>query len=187
VAAPGSERTARLFFALWPDEAMQAQLARTLSALVRSDAPVEGRAVPQKNFHLTVAFLGTVAQSRFESLFEVAARCAQTFRPASVPIVITLDTLEHWRKPQVLVATSAQTPPAAVALAEALKGALVEQGFSPDLKPFRVHATVARKVRRVTGELHIEPVRWRFDSLHLIESRSGTYSTVKKWILDKRD
>jgi 2'-5' RNA ligase len=181
----GSERTARLFFALWPDERMQADLAAAVARALGSGEPLDGRLVPEANFHLTLAFLGSVPQSRFEVLFEVGARCAQSLQVGDAPIAITLDTLEHWRKPQVLVATS-PAPPAAVALSETLKRALVEQGFTPDLKPFRVHATVARKVRRVSGELHIESVRWRFDSLHLVESRSGsTYSTVKKWVLDK--
>jgi 2'-5' RNA ligase len=183
-----SERVARLFFAFWPDEAMQAELARAISAAARGE-PLDGSPVPEKNFHLTLAFLGAVPQSRFEALFDIAARSVRS--AGSGPIAITLDALEHWRKSQVLVATSRETPRAAVVLAEQLKAALVEQGFAPDLKPFRVHATVARKVRRVTRELHIAPVRWSVDAVHLVESRTGpggsAYSTVKKWVLDKRD
>jgi 2'-5' RNA ligase len=182
----GSERTARLFFGLWPDERMQADLAAAVASAIGSGEPLDGRLVPEANFHLTLAFLGSVPQSQFELLLEVGARCAQSLQVGDAPIAIALDTLEHWRKPQVLVATSPATPPAAVALAGTLKRALVEQGFTPDLKPFRAHATVARKVRRVSGKLHIESVRWSVDSLHLVESRSGsTYSTVKKWVLDK--
>ena len=150
---------------------------------------IPGRLVAPHNYHLTLAFLGGVAQSRFETVFGVGARCARAVGAAgSVPITVTLDALDHWRKPQVLVATSSETPPAAAALSESLKRVLIAEGFSPDLKPFRVHATVARKVLRVTRELHIEPVRWRFEALHLIESASGSvYSTLQKWVLDKRD
>jgi RNA 2',3'-cyclic 3'-phosphodiesterase len=132
--------------------------------------------VPPANFHLTLAFLGSVPLSRRSEVEEAASRCAQSSSLRDVPIEILLDAIEHWRKPQVLVATASETPPAAVELAENLKRSLIETGFSPDLKPFRVHATVARKVRRVTGELRIESVRWRFDS---------AYSTVEKWVLDK--
>lgn len=181
-----AERTARLFFALWPSERMQADLAEALASALRSGEPLDGRLVPEAKFHLTLAFLGSVPQSQFEMLDEVGARCAQSLQAGDAPIAITLDTLEHWRKPQVLVATSRATPPAAVTLAETLKRMLVERSFSPDLKPFRAHATVARKVRRVSGELQLAPVRWTFDSLHLVESGSGSaYSTVKKWVLDK--
>ena len=196
--------TARLFFALWPDEPMQAALA---AAVVATDARPHSRAVPAKNFHLTLAFLGAVPQSRFEALGQVAAQCALAFgsRAAAssaggtgsspgaseAPIAITLDTLEHWRKPQILCATASQPPLAAVELAESLQRSLTGEGFTPDLKPFRVHATVARKVRRVSRELHIEPVRWSFREFHLVESQTGpegsSYSTLKKWALDKCD
>jgi RNA 2',3'-cyclic 3'-phosphodiesterase len=156
------------------------------------------RPVPAKNFHLTLAFLGAVPLSRLDALSEVAAQCAQEFAsrnppsPQSPPIELTLDTLEHWRKPQILCATASQTPPSAIALAESLQRALTAQGFTPDLKPFRAHATLARKVRHVTRELRIEPVRWRFREFHLVESHAATaqtsiYSTREKWILDKRD
>src|SRR5690349_8979011 len=101
---------------------MQADLAGALSSSLRSGEPLDGRLVPQAKFHLTLAFLGSVPQSQLEALFEVGARCAQSLPVGGAPIAITLDTLEHWRKPQVLVATSQSTPPAAITLAETLKG-----------------------------------------------------------------
>jgi 2'-5' RNA ligase len=147
--------------------------------------------VPAANFHLTLAFLGSVPVSRLAEVEQVAARFVQVSKLPELPIEIALDAIEHWRKPQVLVATASDTPAAAVALAESLQRTLTDAGFSPDLKPFRVHATVARKVRRVARELHLEPVRWSFDSLHLVESEThpdgSAYRTVKKWVLDKRD
>jgi RNA 2',3'-cyclic 3'-phosphodiesterase len=180
------EPSARLFFALWPDDAMQSALADAVAAIVREGG---GRAVSTKNLHLTLAFLGTVPQSRFEALRRVASQVAHAFN--SREIALTLDTVEHWRKPQILCATATETSPPATALAEALKHALIADVFAPDLKPFRVHATFARKVRNVTGELHIEPVRWSFRDFRLIESRTApegsSYSTVEKWVLDKRD
>jgi 2'-5' RNA ligase len=149
------------------------------------------RRVPPADFHLTLAFLGSVPLSRLADVEAVGARCAQSSGLRELQIEVVLDAVEHWRKPQVLVATASETPPAAAALAEDLKRFLIESGFIPDLKPFRVHATVARKVRRVTSELLIEPVRWSFASLHLIESKTSpsgsAYSTVEKWILDKWD
>ncbi len=168
---------------------MQAALAVAAeSAVLEAEkASSEVRRVPASNFHLTLALLGAIPLIRLPEVEEVAGRCART----SGAIEIVLDAIEHWRKPQVVCATASETPPAASGLAEELKQSLVEQGFSPDLKPFRVHATVARKVRRVTSELRVEPVRWSFDSLHLIESKTSldgsTYSALKKWVLDKRD
>jgi 2'-5' RNA ligase len=147
--------------------------------------------VSAANFHLTLAFLGSVPVSRLGEVEQVAAGFVKAFRLSELPIEIVLDAIEHWRKAQVLVATASETPADAVTLAEGLQRTLVDAGFSPDLKPFRVHATVARKVRRVARELHLESVRWSFDSLHLVESEThpdgSAYRTVKKWVLDKRD
>ena len=180
-------RSARLFFALWPDPAMQAALAvAAASAVLEAQNTGSGvRRVPPANFHLTLAFLGSVPLSRLAEVEEVAARCTQSSGLRNLPIEIVLDAVEHWRKPQVLVATASETPPAAVVLAESLQRSLIDSGFSPDLKPFRVHATVARKVRRVTHELHIEPVHWRFESLRLIESKTSpdgsSYRPIAEW------
>jgi 2'-5' RNA ligase len=67
---------------------------------------------------------------------------------------------------------------------------LTADGFAPDLKPFRAHATLARKVRRVTGERNMPAVRWIFNDFRLIESRtapSGSiYSSREIFILDAR-
>lgn len=161
---------------------MQAALSAAADSAVSEalQAASGVRRVPAENFHLTLAFLGSVALDRVAAVEAVGAKCAQ-----GQPFEIVLDAIEHWRKPQVLCATASVTPPAAAALAEMLKRALVDQGFAPDLKPFRVHATVARKVRRVTREPRIEPVRWRFDSLHLIESETApagsSYRPVAGW------
>jgi RNA 2',3'-cyclic 3'-phosphodiesterase len=172
VAVPQS---ARLFFALWPTPAMQAGLAaaadHAVSEAEKADSGV--RRVPAENFHLTVAFLGSVPLSRLPEVKALTSRCS-----LDAPIELVLEGIEHWRKSQVLCATASETPPAAVVLAETLKRLLIEQEFSPDLKPFRAHATVARKVRRVTRELKIEPVRWSFDALHLVESRTSPAGSV---------
>jgi 2'-5' RNA ligase len=172
VAVPQS---ARLFFALWPSAAMQAALAAAADPAVseaeKADSGV--RRMPAENFHLTLAFLGTVPLARLAEVKGLTSRCAP-----DAPIEIMLDGIEHWRKSQVLCATSSDTPPAAVVLAETLKRLLIEQGFSPDLKPFRAHATVARKVKRAPRALHIEPVRWSFDSVHLVESKTGPTGSI---------
>lgn len=147
--------------------------------------------MPSANFHLTLAFLGSVPLTRLAEVEQAAARFADASMLSDLPIEIVLDAIEHWRKPQVLVATASNTPAAAVALAEGLQRSLVDAGFTPDLKPFRVHATIARKVRRLGGELPLQPVHWSFDSFHLVESQThrdgSAYRTLKKWVLDKRD
>lgn len=178
-----AEPTHRLFFALWPDDAMQSALATATRSVVTA---CDGTPVPIQNFHFTLAFLGAVPASRTRELGELAARAAAYGRG---PIDVTLDHIDYWRKSQVLCATSSTEAHAAAALAEHLKHEVTKNGFAPDLKPFRAHVTLARKVRHVTRDRDMPPVHWSFKEFRLIESRtapSGSlYSTREIFVLDE--
>jgi 2'-5' RNA ligase len=175
-----------LFFALWPDETQQEALARATRAVVQACG---GRAVPTRNFHLTLAFLGSVPERRIPQLMSVAHRVAGEFPPGSVPLRLTFERCEYWRKPQILCATASEESAGAAALADNLKRALVEAGFAPDLKPFRAHVTLARKVGRGPRDLGIQPVSWSFDGFALVDSRTEPdgplYSVLDSWLLAK--
>jgi RNA 2',3'-cyclic 3'-phosphodiesterase len=166
---------------------MQTALATAAqpAVLAAQTADAGVRPMPAANFHLTLAFLGSVPVDRLSAVQDAAVRGAQASGLDDQAIEIVLDGLDHWRQPQVLVATASETPPAAVVLAESLKRSLIDADLSPDLKPFRVHATVARKVRRMSVEPHIEPVRWRFTDFALVHSQAGpagsVYEVVKRY------
>jgi 2'-5' RNA ligase len=57
-------------------------------------------------------------------------------------------------------------------LANTLKSWLVAAGFTPDLKPFRPHVTLARKVVLSIPTKHMTSVVWDFDDFALIESQT---------------
>src|SRR5689334_16068701 len=86
-----AEPAHRLFFALWPDEAMQAALADATRAVI---ATSDGTPVLAQNFHLTLAFLGAVPASRTRELGDIARRVAVE---AHGPITIVLDEIDYWR------------------------------------------------------------------------------------------
>ena len=186
-AAAEGVTSRRLFFALWPDDAMQAALAEATRSLLSS---CDGTPVPPRNFHFTLAFLGAVPESRIAALTPIAARVALAFTSVAAggsadelsgsasPLTITLDHIDYWRKSQILCATPTAEPTAAIALAETLKRVLTEQGFAPDLKPFRAHATLARKVGRVTHERSMPSVRWSFGDFRLVESRTAPTGSI---------
>jgi len=179
----------RLFFALWPDEAMQGALAEASREAIRRS---EGQPVPVQNYHFTLAFLGSVAESRIEVVQAVAARVAADFRgerqASGAYVRIGLDRIEYWKKQEILCATASTASPAAVALSDALKQALTAEGFAPDLKPFRAHVTLARKVGRATAHQTVPPIWWDFPAFHLIESQTlpagSLYSSRANWPLD---
>lgn len=181
------EPTRRLYFALWPSEAERKALVHATRKIVRAAG---GRRVPPENLHLTLAFLGSVPERRLPELQAAAERAAQAFRAVGgVPLDVTLDRIEHWVKPQIVGATASVPPRAATELASLLRRELVAAGFTPDLKPFRAHVTLVRKVaRRTMSDIEMPPVTWSFAGFALVESRtapSGSlYSIAHSWPLD---
>jgi RNA 2',3'-cyclic 3'-phosphodiesterase len=153
-----------------------------------------GRPVRADNLHVTLAFLGSVPERRLPELAATARAAAQTMRSefsgagfAAVPLELTFRRLEHWRAAELLCALPDEPEPRTAALARGLQQLLTRSGFAPDLKPFRPHVTVVRKVVRSgpLGKMH--PVLWRFTELTLIESRTlpqgALYSVVESHAL----
>jgi RNA 2',3'-cyclic 3'-phosphodiesterase len=184
-----SEPTRRLFFALWPQELERAALIHAVRKAVRASG---GRPVPEANLHLTLAFLGAVPAARVPEL-SASARCAAAaFPDVAVPLVLTLGGLAHWAQSQVLAVpvraeSSGPVPSNIQALAATLCRETAAAGFNPDLKPFRAHVTVARKVARAPRTSVMRPITWSFDAFALVESRtlSGgpVYSVVESFVL----
>lgn len=160
----------------------------------RSDSSWGGRSVPADNLHVTLAFLGSVPERRLPELAGIARRAASPGRIACesaeaprAPLELAFDHLEHWRAAQLLCAAPAEPSMPAAALAGRLQTLLAQSGFGPDLKPFRPHVTVARKVARPGAAGRMQPVVWRFTELALIESRTlpagALYSVVDSYPL----
>jgi 2'-5' RNA ligase len=177
--------TLRLFFALWPTpherSALHAALGETWAALG------EARRMPPETWHLTLAFLGSVEEAALAALESVARRVTGECAHCN-PIEVRLDQLDHWRKPQLLCAAPAAGSPTATIVADALRRELVTAGFAPDLKPFRAHVTLARKVARAPPVRALPAVLWTFSALALVSSRTSPhgslYSVASSWQLD---
>jgi 2'-5' RNA ligase len=164
----------RLFFALWPDEKTAERLASAASDLALKAIP---RPVPAKNYHLTLAFLGEVAQSRLVALRQVG-------RAHRAPCCsIEFNALEFWPKSAVIVATAQNIPAALVGLRTHL-----QKQLALPLEPqWRPHITLARKVAQATGRQAMSPIVWRANSFSLIRSETGgtesAYTVVDTWPL----
>jgi len=169
--------TRRLFFALWPDPDVRAGLAAA-SGTVRARAT--GRAVPDQNLHITLAFLGSVNDETFACVRAGASGLeAEGFR-------FVIDRAGWWRRTGILWLGPSRSPSALNQLVKALWAALEPCGFWPDFRDFHPHLTIARRCRR--AELpEFEPVPWTVSALTLLESHTGQrgarYTVLESWPL----
>ena len=177
----------RLFFALQPTAEQSADLVARVAPLA---ARLKAQRVPSDNLHATLCFIGAVAEEKLALLESVAASMQ------GEPATLTFDALEHWSKPRVLCATASEDFASGPArrLATQLGEAAIAAGFAPDVKPFRAHLTLARKVHPA----HAAECEWphalspplrvickRFVLMRSDRGESGSiYSAVASWPLD---
>jgi 2'-5' RNA ligase len=165
----------RVFFALWPDEATRAAISRATRDAVRESG---GRPIAKERLHLTVAFLGELAQAGLD-----VARAAA---PISVgAFELALDAIGVWPESKILYLAPSAPPDALGALEARLWDALAERGFRGEDRVYRPHVTLARRARAVAAR--VEPVRWPVRDLALVESfpegRSVHYEVLERWPL----
>jgi 2'-5' RNA ligase len=177
----------RLFFALWPEPAERVALATATAAVVAASG---GRPVAEEQLHLTLAFLGAVPGTRTAELQALTRQAGATWPQARPTPQLSFARLAYWRKARVLVAL-AEADAHLTSVAEALRTGALEAGFSPDLKPFRAHVTVARKVAHAVCDTPLTPVLWSCRLIALIESRTTPhgplYSVVESAPLGKAE
>jgi RNA 2',3'-cyclic 3'-phosphodiesterase len=179
----------RLFFALWPSAQEQQTMSRASAAGVAGSG---GRPLPAGNLHVTLAFLGNVDSSRLLQLRGAVRRLGAATGTHHGPLQLQFESLEYWVRPQILCAPAVGALPGscrALALAAGIRQAALAAGFSPDLKPFRAHVTVARKVAAAPQVQPMARVTWSCDAFALIASRTGAagsaYSVVESYALDR--
>jgi 2'-5' RNA ligase len=187
VTSPLRAPARRLFFALWATAEERRALSAVAAAAVGSSG---GRAVPEENLHVTLAFLGQVPAARTTELAALAHRVGTNGALAGTPLVLQFERLAYWHAPQILVALSTAGA-AAAALAAALQREASAAGFLPDLKPFRAHVTVARKVTHAAASTPLPSVSWKCAEFVLVESRTiatgSVYSVLESYLLGKRE
>lgn len=169
----------RLFFALWPDDAVCNALAAAARPLLEA---CPGRRIPSRNYHLTLAFLGGVAEDQLDAIRAAAATVrADTFD-------LCLDVHGHWRGPKVAWLGCSNPPVTARTLAGALWAALQPLGFQPDPRPFRPHLTVLRGCTACDWPGPVTPVDWPVRDFALVRSETlpegPRYTVIGRWPLE---
>jgi 2'-5' RNA ligase len=154
----------RLFFALWPDAAVRADLAAWATAL---HGVCGGRPTRSGNLHLTLAFLGDTPVARGEELERVAASVS----PRRFELV--LDRAGYWQHNRIAWAGASADPPALTGMVAALREVLAEAGFRFDAKPFVSHVTLLRKAHPPGEMPALAPIVWRGSGFALVRSVPG--------------
>ena len=168
----------RLFFALWPDDAVRAGLTRWSREL---HALCGGRATRPENLHVTLAFLGNVEEAQVAEIERAAGEVA----PKAVSLV--LDQPGYWKHNRIAWAGASVVPPELESLVSELRGALGESRICFDAKPFVSHLTLLRDAREPRAMPVFDPIEWRLDGFALVRSvtlpRGSRYEVLKSWIV----
>lgn len=167
----------RVFFALWPN----AEVRAALDTVARQHARRNGRAVVPENLHVTLAFVGGVtAEQRICMETAAATVAAPTF-------TVTLDRLGFWPRPKILWAGASIMPPELAGLVAALNAVLIPCGYQPEMRPFQVHVTLARRAHRPPEVREIPSIVWPAEAFCLVESVAGEhgseYRVIGRWPL----
>ena len=165
-----------MFFALWPDDAVRAQLAHWSREL---RAVCGGRPTRDENLHLTLAFLGGVEEARAAEVESAANEVA----PRAISLV--LDEPGYWKHNRIAWAGASAVPGELNAMVVELRNALTRSGIAFDAKPFVSHVTLLRDARAPRAMPALDPIDWRLDGFALVESvtlpRGSRYEIRKSW------
>jgi 2'-5' RNA ligase len=173
--------TLRLFFALWPDDAVRVAVVKAARTAL---APCRGRPMTVPNYHITLAFLGDVPADRIDCFY----RLAEGLR--GDPFELRLDTFGFFERARVAWLGPSEVPPALADLQTRLNQALPGCERVPELRPYHPHLTLLRNARRGPDVTATDPIPWFVRDFALVRSESTEegpgYRVLRRWTLSGR-
>jgi len=154
--------TARVFFALWSDDAERRALAAWQGAL---QALCGGRRMRPDTLHATLVFLGEVATDRLEALSLAAEEVsAEGFD-------LCFDQARYWGHNHILYAAPGAVPQQLAQLVHELEESMRRHRFAFDRRVYQPHVTLLRNARwRDEALPEMPPVHWRMSDFVLLQS-----------------
>ena len=172
-----TEPTQRLFFALWP----RAQGREQLQAVSRGLLGMRVRQVSAENYHLTLAFAGSVTAEVRHCLEQAADGIS------AEPFSLLIDRAGPWPRPRVVWAGPTPVPPELWSLVGSLRDAFTRCGLAPESRPYDAHITLARKAGKAPERTNFESFTWSIGDFCLVESvtaQAGVrYRILRRWKL----
>ena len=161
-----TERTARVFFALWPSPREQAALAAWQPGLRERCG---GKAMRAANLHATLVFVGGVAAHRLEAL-KLAAQEVN-----GPKFDVAFDLARYWGHNHIVYAAPSRVPAVLPQLVGDLEHSLARHRFRFDGHPeYQPHVTLLRNAKWRDSPLpEVPPSRWRMESFALVQSVPG--------------
>ena len=171
--------TVRVFFALWPEAAIQHKLHAVAK---KYRAACNARIMRTETLHMTLQFIGNINRTQLSKLIKAADKIADT-----TPFQLDLDTLSFWKHNRIGYATSSTSVPALDKLVATLQQALAEENVILDSTKFTPHITLLRNVEQSLAPQSFTPVAWQVNSFALMESMTTSqkteYRMLREWPL----
>lgn len=174
------EKTARMFFALWPG-------GRTRSALDQAAARLHrhcgGKQTKAETIHLTLVFIGEVPLSRIDSLLDAAEKVR------APEFSLKLTRLGWWRHNRIAWAMPESVPEGLAGLVGQLRAHLENAGCAYDAKPHVPHVTLLRKAHCSGETFPPLAVEWQAREFVLVRSvlsaAGAAYEIAGRWELHR--
>jgi 2'-5' RNA ligase len=161
---PPREKSARVFFALWPGDVERTALAAWQPVLQQLCG---GRSMHADTLHATLVFLGDVALHRLEAL-QLAAQEVE-----GESFDLALDAARYWGHNHIVYAAPHIVPPQLVQLVHDLEQRLSKHRFRFDKREYKPHITLLRHAQWSDDPLpEMDKVVWQAKSMSLVQSAS---------------
>ncbi|MGF1758415.1 RNA 2',3'-cyclic phosphodiesterase [Photobacterium sagamiensis] len=186
-----SDITERLFFALDLHHNGVNQSSFRQLCQLKHDLQCDGRTVPERNLHITLAFLGSVTAEQKQTLIN------STGELTSIPAFsVSYSQLTYRKRNKIIWLDSENLPSPLLTLAAELKQLAIETGLKQEERPYRPHITLKKQVRHPPLSLP-EPPDLNFDFRHFglyiseaIQTPHGSgvrYRCLQQWPLSQPD
>jgi 2'-5' RNA ligase len=152
--------SSRLFLALWPDSGVRSALQCRLDEWVW---PSKAAPVRPDSLHLTLHFLGNVANARLPEL-------VQGLQVPFSPFELSFNRATLWPH-GIAVLVPDTVPEGLLRLHALLTAALQRLALQAEVRPYRPHVTLARRAEGAAPPQPGPMVKWPVQGYALMESR----------------